>query len=243
MNRLLVSVIIAAGILIPVSGMSEEKKPSTQNEMEDYVVRGINLIKEGKSDLAIKYYLNNANHWCENTYAKPGVKLYAARDNAESLAYLMMTASESGKKNGKESGAVIIPYYCALALYSKGYALIELHDMDSAEVYIKRAIEMAPKNAQFLSELGHIYQQKKLWQQAFDLYNKAETAASEFSPKDSRSYDLARAKRGVGFVLIEMGQMDKAKEKFMECLKINPNDRIAQQELRYIEQLKARSAQ
>ncbi|MDH5181756.1 MAG: tetratricopeptide repeat protein [Gammaproteobacteria bacterium] len=238
-NILLIWGIAGMGLLAPVTGITAAEGPSTEQEMEQYVQRGQDLVLQHKPAEAISKYLDKAYGWCETTHAKPGVKLYAARDGKETLAYLMMAAA-GDKNSGENTKAVVIPFACAYALYLKGYALLELRDMAGAEAHIKRVVDMSPMNAQFLSELGHIHQLKKDWQQTLAIFTKAESAARDFSPDNTRPHDLGRAKRGIGFTLIELGQLDKAEAKFRECLKINPNDKSAQSELLYIEQLRSK---
>ncbi len=78
---------------------------------------------------------------------------------------------------------------------------------------------------------------------ALDLFEQAEEAADTFSPEALKADELARAKRGQGYVLIEIGQLDKAEAKYRECLAINHNDSIALQELEYIKRLRGGAEQ
>lgn len=51
---------------------------------------------------------------------------------------------------------------------------------------------MAPVNAMYLSEMGHIYQSKRDWDNALSLFNQAEAAAATYSPVEVRETELIR---------------------------------------------------
>ena len=45
--------------------------------------------------------------------------------------------------------------------------------------------------------------------------------------------------RGLGFSLIELKQLDEAEKAFQESLQIEPENKLAQNELAYIQQLRS----
>lgn len=98
----------------------------------------------------------------------------------------------------------------------------------------------SPNNSQYLSELGYIYQVEKNWPKSLDLFQKAEEAANSFSSPENKQDDLGHARRGQGYVFVEMGQLDKAEERYRECLKANPKDDKAAAELGYIRELRGK---
>ncbi|RUO76348.1 hypothetical protein [Pseudidiomarina taiwanensis] len=51
--------------------------------------------------------------------------------------------------------------------------------------------------------------------------------------------EFLRAKRGIGYSLIEMNNLSEAEQIYLEVLEINPDDEAAQNELEYIRQLRA----
>jgi Flp pilus assembly protein TadD len=138
----------------------------------------------------------------------------------------------------REASALIVAW--ADAYYLKGYALVELRRSEDAKVALERAIHLSPFNSQYLSELANIYQDEKNWPKAFDLYSEAEAFAT-FSPSTREKLDTARAKRGQGYVLTELGRLDEAEAKYKECLAMDPNDAKAQHELEYIRAVRATS--
>jgi tetratricopeptide (TPR) repeat protein len=51
---------------------------------------------------------------------------------------------------------------------------------------------------------------------------------------------LGRARRGIGYVLVELGKLDEAEKKYQQCLADNPKDSRAAAELEYVRNLKAK---
>jgi Flp pilus assembly protein TadD len=125
------------------------------------------------------------------------------------------------------------------AQYLKGYALVELQRIPDARRALERAIELAPANAQFRSELGHTYQIDKSWTKALEAFTEAERATA-FSLDDEKVRHQTRALRGQGFALIEMGRLEEAEARYRRCLALDADDQVAQMELRLIERLRAR---
>ena len=142
------------------------------------------------------------------------------------------------KAAADKQSAIAVSPSCSDALYFRAYASLDLGQIELAEQYIQSAIDMSPLNAMYLSEMGHIFHLKREWSNALDIFTKAESAASTFSPPKLKNAELARAKRGIAYSLIELGRLDEAEAKFKECLEINNNDSAALKELEYIESLR-----
>lgn len=175
--------------------------------------------------------LNKAVELCSDYYNDPQQTVYAARTTSENLLYLLQAASN-------EQQAITVDTTCSDALYLKGFTSLNFGKIEEAEELVKRAIDMAPANALYLAELGHILHVKKQWQEALAIFTQAEEAAENFSPQEVQAVELTRAKRGIGFSLIELNRLDEAEAKFKECLEIDPKDEGALRELEYIEHLR-----
>src|SRR4029079_18373223 len=124
-----------------------------------------------------------------------------------------LQAASAGK-----SKAEVISGNWGYAYYLKGYVLIELQRVGEAKGALQRAAALAPQNAQFLSELAHVFEAEKDWTQALQLYQRAEAAAKEFSPSNSKNGELSRARRGQGYVLVELKRWDEAEQRYRQCL-------------------------
>jgi tetratricopeptide (TPR) repeat protein len=174
-------------------------------------------------------------------YGKSQHKIYCARSSTETLAYLVTAAAAMSKgtfDKGKKD-AICLSATWANAFYIKGYALQELRRMSEAKVALKRAIEFSPQYSQYLSELGSLYVLEKNWPEAMKTFTSAEDNAP-ISPDDRKADDLGRARRGIAYVLVELGKLDEAEKKYQQCLKDDPKDTKAAAELEYVRGLKAK---
>jgi tetratricopeptide (TPR) repeat protein len=169
---------------------------------------------------------------CDRRYRNSSQRVYASRSLIETL-YYMSLAGES------KTDAIAVDSLCSQALYLKAYATIEMEDVDGAAELLEQAIALSPANATYLSELGHVYHMKGNWQKSLVLFQEAEDFAERFSPPDVQLSELTRAKRGVAYSLIEMGDLAGAEKKFNECLTLDPKDDISRGELEYIRRLRA----
>jgi tetratricopeptide (TPR) repeat protein len=160
-------------------------------------------------------------------------QVFCARSSTETILYAGMGA-EAGK------AAVVLGPDWSMAIFLKGFALIDLNRSEEAKPLFEKAVAMSPMNAQFLGELGEWYKSRRDWPQAYALFERAR-AAAEFSPADMKDHDQRRGMRGMGFVLIEQGRLDEAEALFRKCLEIDPNDAGAKQELQYIQEQRAKS--
>lgn len=226
--------IVTIGLIIALCACStvqntKETEALKLAAIKAHVDKGVTLLN--KNALKASNELDGAIKLCEERYNNSEQKTYASRGMTETLLYTIQ-ASAAG------ISAIVTDTLCSDSFYLKGYASLDLGRLKDAEKWVTKAIEMAPANARYQSELGHIYHIKKDWEAALKAFEKAEKHAESFSPENVKNSELARAKRGVGFSLIELGRLSEAEEKFKACLEINPNDEMALRELKYIDQLR-----
>jgi tetratricopeptide (TPR) repeat protein len=195
---------------------------------------GIQQVRAGRPQEAITEYFDGVIAHYESIHTDPSKKVYTARSRDEAILYMLIALKD------KQEAIVVTPIWTD-AMYAKAYALIELRSLAEAKGYLERAISMAPQNAQYLAELGHVYQVQKEWPQALATYKSAEDAARKFSPPDIRTVELSRAMRGTGYVLIELGRLDEAEEVYRRCLELDQSDANAKSQLQYIRQLRSRT--
>ena len=112
---------------------------------------------------------------------------------------------------------------------------IERGDFKSATTFLEKGVELEPDNPLLLSEMGLLLGEIGTNSGNKDFYNKA----IYFYDKayNSRPFNTdgqkARALRGIGFVHIELGQYDKAKEQYEASLTWEESDN-ARSELQII---------
>lgn len=237
MKRLLLApamaiIVLAAGC---ASGPRTSPQPpaaqATQAEdLADFEKAGV-LLRQSKPTEGLQV-LDGLIGRFETRYRDSKARIYSARTRSESLHYMLQAA------NDRRSAIDVGPTW-SHAQYLKGYALVELKRISEARRALERAIELAPANAQFRSELGHTYQIDKSWTKALEVFTEAERV-TEFSLDDEKVRHQTRALRGQGFALIEMGRLDEAEARYRRCLALDANDQVAQMELRLIESLRAR---
>jgi tetratricopeptide (TPR) repeat protein len=164
-------------------------------------------------------------------YANTKEKIYCARTSAESLGYLLKAAAE-------KHNAIALSSTWSDAYFMKGYALQEIGRMAEAKSAVQQAVELSPWSSHYLSELGNIYELEKNWAKAKEIFEAAEEHAP-LAPDEAKVDELGRARRGIAYVLVELGKLDEAEKKYQQCLKDNPNDTKATAELEYVRGLKA----
>lgn len=191
-------------------------------------------LKQKQPEKAISNYISPVVNDCDSKINVPGIKIYCARSSTETLYYLGLSAVEN--KN-----AEVLNSTCSNAYYLLGYANLELGLAKKAKENILSALQLSPMNSEYLSELGYIYQIQKDWINSLITFEQAEESAEAFSPEQVKNIELARALRGSGYALIEMGKLDEAEEKYKQCLLIDNQDKKALHELQYIKKLRLKS--
>lgn len=195
---------------------------------------GARLAAAGKPQEAIEYFDKVAATY-EEKYRDSPTRMRCARWSVESLMYLAEAAKE-------QKNTTVLSANWAYAYYLKAYALQELGRLPEAKVVLERAISLSPRNAQFLAELGSIYQREKNWPAGLQTYKLAESSAREFSPPNTKDAELASAWRGIAYILVEQNQLDDAEKLYRQCLELNKNDTKASNELRYVLGLRAKQS-
>jgi tetratricopeptide (TPR) repeat protein len=206
-----------------------------QSADDQLIYKGAELVAAGSIKQALDDYFNPVVERCEVLAKNSNRKLFASRSPIETIYYM-------GLASAAKIDADALSPTCSQALYFKGYASLDLGQPEEAMQSIQKAIEWSPVNSRYLSELGHLYQLNKDWKKSLETFQQSEEYAEIFSPEDSKKDELARAKRGVGFNLIEMGRLEEAEAKFKECLALNKADKTALNELEYIKVLRKKAA-
>jgi tetratricopeptide (TPR) repeat protein len=175
-------------------------------------------------------------------YGNSKSRIYCAQTSAENLGYVVMAAAamSKGEFDKDKKNAIVLSSTWSTAYFIKAYALQDLHHIAEAKAVLQLALELSPWNSRYLSELGSIYVLEKNWAKAKEAFEKAEDQAP-IAPDDSRAEVLARARRGLGYVFVELGQLAEAEKKYQECLAADPKDTKAAQELEYVRSLRART--
>lgn len=175
-------------------------------------------------------------------YGKSKSRIYCAQTSTESLGYLALAAAAmtKGEFDKDKKDTIALSSTWSTAYFIKAYALQDLGRLAEAKSVLQLALELSPWNSRYLSELGSIFVLEKNWAKAKEVFEKAEEHAPT-APDDSKAEVLGRARRGLGYVFVELGQLDEAEKKYRQCLAADPNDTKAARELEYVRGLRAKT--
>jgi tetratricopeptide (TPR) repeat protein len=199
----------------------------------------VRLMKAGKSQEALALADAVIGSY-EDRYRRNKVRVFSARSPLEATAYLNEVGTAPGKQ--PEEAGVYGPAW-GDAYYLKGYLLIDLRRYDDARKALEAAVALAPRNAAYRTELGQLLLKTKAFDEAAKNFKQAEVDARELAPASVRKREINGALRGQAFVLVEKKDLDGAEKLYKECVKQDPDDRVALAELRYIDQLRAKGKQ
>ena len=123
--------------------------------------------------------------------------------------------------------------------YSKGYYLlgslaVEQKDYDKALDYLDRALELEPDHPLILSEKALVLAGQGKLTEAAELYLKAHNARPW-----ADKFHKARALRGAGVCLIDLGKLDQAERLLEISLRLEIGNKLALKELDHIQYLRA----
>lgn len=118
--------------------------------------------------------------------------------------------------------------------YSKAYYLLACLEMnvqnfDGAQVYINQAIVLEPDHPEILCTKALIMTHLGRYKDAYELYLNA-----IYSRAWNSNEIQAKAMRGAGIVLEELGSWEEAARMFKTSLELEPGDSLAMNELSYI---------
>lgn len=208
---------------------------------------GRSILLQGQPDVAIRDYFDPIIRDYEDHFSRSGEVVYSAHTTTEAILYAALpgaAAKAGGKVPSSTSKTEVLDGVWADALELKGYALVDLKRDDDAAVALKQATVLAPFFPTPWNELGYVYQSERNWVAAMDAYRQAENGAQLLEDeKENPTRPLfARALRGQGYVLTELGKLADAEAIYRRCLKFNPDDANSKHELEYIAQLKEQNA-
>ena len=122
------------------------------------------------------------------------------------------------------------------AMLVKGYALNELKRPAEAEQVLETLVRHDPANPNYLSEYAYTVRVNGRLERSLELYKRAEKAAASLQDRGSAAHWRAVALRGQGYADTDLERWDDATRAYQQSLKYEPDNDIARNELRYIEE-------
>ena len=206
------------------TGVEEQNEPRLRTAAQ--------LLKDGQPQAALDV-LTVALTAYDADHAGEKRRLYCGMSIPESILYAGTAAKD------KVSAVILPPGYCT-ALYLKGFALTDLGRVAEAKASYDRVLVLAPRHQQFLIERGQLARVERDWSSMLSYCEQAGRDASVLAPADLKPAQDGAALRCQGYALVEEHKLDEAEQRYQAALRIDPNDRKAQGELRYIAQQRAR---
>lgn len=169
----------------------------------------------------LKDVYNNITSDYLNCFEEDGKYYYKFWDQTEFAAYCHYL-----KESNSNKGVVWINNTYPKCCYYLAIICIERGDFKSATSYLEKGIELEPDNPLLLSEMGLLHGEiginsgnKDFYHKAIYFYNKAFNSRP-FNTEGQK----ARALRGIGFILVELGEFDKAKQLYETSLTWEESD-------------------
>ncbi|MFT3762594.1 MAG: tetratricopeptide repeat protein [Pseudoxanthomonas sp.] len=247
LDRLLLAIALSSAFAHPLHAQDKQEEPASGHAVTaedathlEKLQLAIKLIGENRHDEAIHDTLDPLIADFEAKYADPETRYYCPNTPAETLAYLVGAAAESDRGESKFKQTLAVAPTWAYAYYYKAYALLDLDRVEQAQPFLEKALHLAPMNPMFLSELGHLRRMRTDWEGSLAAYADSLDATATASTDEARKLDQARALRGQGYALIELGRLDEAKAKYRKSLKLDPGSSVAKGELEYLDKLKSK---
>ena len=127
-----------------------------------------------------------------------------------------------------------------MALHKKGWIAAARRRFKEAETWLNKAVAMRPYSADSFIERGYLLTQMRRYDEGLKSY---ETAIELARTVPIEKVLEPAALRGLGFTLIELNNLPRARRAFRESLGIEPMNRIARGELMYIDGLEKKWAE
>ena len=203
------------------------------------LVKARELIAAHQAAKAISDYLDPVIGRYVEVYAASPKVVFCAREAGEAFFYLALVAA-AAKDGAPARDTIVIGPNWADAYLLKGFAEVELKDLEAAQATLRKATALSPWNAQYLSELAYVTQQLGASAEALELYGSAQELAGYVDDPQRKRRESARACRGQGYALVELKRLDEAEARYQACIAIDPADKISPGEIDYIRQLRGR---
>ena len=127
---------------------------------------------------------------------------------------------------------------CPDGYKAAAFLQVERKQYDAALPLLEKAIAMAPYWPDGLVEQGFVLNQEHHSREALASYRKALALAESF---EAGRQMKAMALRGIGYSLVELGDLAGARQAYQQSLEAEPGNETALNELDYIEQREAKA--
>jgi hypothetical protein len=191
-------------------------------QKRDDVVRAASLIRQERYEEA-ESLLDSVLSWFKACMNDRG-KTYISVANREELAAIE-------KEHPDQAFVWIDDVSYGETLHLKTFIAMAHRDLEEALRRSNTVVQFRPYSAAVYIERGGILNQLRQPAKALVAYQKALALAERFS---SNANMRAAALRGIGFTHVELKDLSSARRAIEQSLKLDPDNKIARQELNYI---------
>lgn len=209
------------GVRRTVTSQTIELENGVGFEQGQKVSAARELIGRKKFDEAVEL-LDSVIAFFETRYVTTNTTCVSVETKADFQRFL----TQSGRTN-----AVWLDWSYKQAYYFKAFIATELNEHERALRLLDKVLEVSPDDVGALSEKGNIYNITGRPRQGLEQNRKAWELAKDV---DSRKPLAARALRGMGYAYVELGRLQEAEAAYRDSLTLDPDNRIALEELTYI---------
>lgn len=240
------SVVLVAGLVLAACASAPVAKKQVNLRMNgtieqnranadvQQVERGLHMILDGHVQAAIDGPFDAVVKRYEAEYGQRQEIYFSARGIADGLLYAALPTTQESSQP-----VVVLGPAWSMAYWGRGYAYNEMARYDDALVELKKALALAPFDAQYNVEIGYTYQQLRRWNESLEHFKSALDYASLTLPDDDVKPVTCKAFRGQGYDLVELHRYAEARAAYRRCLKLMPGEQKSMDELKYIDEVEA----
>lgn len=209
--------------------LSRAAEPALGSELRGPVDQVIAQSLQGDHDAA-KSSLQQVARQCDAYITVPRRHVLAFRSQRQYLHYL--------DAHGDGEPTDWLDMACTNAYKHLGYIAVEQGQIEQALRWLDKAHASAPYEPEPLTERGAALTRRKDWAGSLENYRQALALTRSHA---EAAYLEALALRGTGFALIELGDLPAARQAYETSLQLDPDNKIAANELIYISQLQQKA--
>jgi tetratricopeptide (TPR) repeat protein len=213
--------------------------PQSQADLKE-VLDAVAQIGAGKIQQAIDGPLTDVVNRYEKRYANSRDVVFSARGTMQGFLYL--SAAAAGHVSKGSGNAIDVGPAWAMAYWGRGYGYSDMNRYPEAEVELKKALALSPRDAQYTSELAYVYQRQKRYNESLALYLSVPDLLDTMDgwSEAAKTEYRCKALRGQGYDLVELKRYDEAEAAYNACVVLIPGEPKSLGELEYIKGVRAK---
>jgi tetratricopeptide (TPR) repeat protein len=166
--------------------------------------------------------------------------VFSARGPALGLMY-MAEAAAKRPPNGTGNATDVGPAW-SMAYWARGYGYSEMNRFKDAEVELKKALALSPRDAQYATELAYVYQMEGRFAESLELFKSVPDMLDTMEGwGDAEKKEFhCKSLRGQGYDLVELKRFDEAEAAYKACVALVPAEPKSLAEIEYIHGVRAK---